>query len=55
MIFSNCNWFGDLIILKKLSATVWLWKSIPQSLNISSLILENFEQAVLTKDVAEQK
>jgi NADH dehydrogenase len=28
-------------------------KTIPQSLNIRSLILENFEQAVLT-DVAEQ-
>jgi NADH dehydrogenase len=29
-------------------------KTIPQSLNIRSLILENFEQAVLTTDVAEQ-
>jgi len=28
-------------------------KTIPQSLNIRSLILENFEQAVLTKDVNE--
>jgi NADH dehydrogenase len=28
--------------------------AIPQSLNIRSLILENFEQAVLTTDVAEQ-
>ena len=29
-------------------------KTIPQSLNIRSLILENFEQAVLTKDSAEK-
>ncbi len=29
-------------------------KTIPQSLNIRSLILENFEQAVLTKDEAER-
>jgi NADH dehydrogenase len=37
---------------KKLS--VIAMKTIPQSLNIRSLILENFEQAVLTTDVAEQ-
>jgi NADH dehydrogenase len=44
---SKTNYFGN-----KLS--VIAMKTIPQSLNIRSLILENFEQAVLTTDVAEQ-
>jgi NADH:ubiquinone reductase (H+-translocating) len=47
---SKTNFFGN----KEIERNAMSMKSIPQSLNIRSLILENFEQAVLTKDVAEQ-
>jgi NADH:ubiquinone reductase (H+-translocating) len=48
---SKTNFFGN----KEIERNAMQMKSIPQSLNIRSLILENFEQAVLTKDVVEQK
>ncbi len=47
---SKTNYFGNNDI-KRYSMSM---KTIPQSLNIRSLILENFEQAVLTRDTAEQ-
>ena len=47
---SKTNYFGNSDI-KRYSMSM---KTIPQSLNIRSLILENFEQAVLTRDTAEQ-
>ena len=47
---SKTNYFGN----KEMERNSMAMKTIPQSLNIRSLILENFEQAVLTKDVAEQ-
>ncbi|MBE0391336.1 NAD(P)/FAD-dependent oxidoreductase [Flavobacterium sp. PL002] len=47
---SKTNYFGNRDI-KRYSMAM---KTIPQSLNIRSLILENFEQAVLTKDTVEQ-
>ena len=47
---SKTNYFGN----KEIERNSMAMKTIPQSLNIRSLILENFEQAVLTKDVAEQ-
>jgi NADH:ubiquinone reductase (H+-translocating) len=47
---SKTNFFGN----KEIERNAMKMKSIPQSLNIRSLILENFEQAVLTKDIAEQ-
>jgi NADH:ubiquinone reductase (H+-translocating) len=47
---SKTNFFGN----KEIERNAMQMKSIPQSLNIRSLILENFEQAVLTKDVVEQ-
>ena len=47
---SKTNYFGN----KEIERNAMAMKSIPQSLNIRSLILENFEQAVLTKDVAEK-
>jgi hypothetical protein len=40
--------------IKEIERNSMAMKTIPQSLNIRSLILENFEQAVLTTDVAEQ-
>jgi NADH:ubiquinone reductase (H+-translocating) len=43
---SKTNFFGN----KEIERNVMSMKTIPQSLNIRSLILENFEQAVLTKD-----
>ncbi len=43
---SKTNFFGD----KELERNSMGMKTISQSLNIRSLILENFEQAVLTKD-----
>jgi NADH dehydrogenase len=46
---SKTNYFGN-----KIERNSMAMKTIPQSLNIRSLILENFEQAVLTTDVAEQ-
>ena len=47
---SKTNYFGNSDIKRYSMST----KTIPQSLNIRSLILENFEQAVLTIDTAEQ-
>lgn len=47
---SKTNYFGN----KEIERNSMSMKTIPQSLNIRSLILENFEQAVLTKDSAEK-
>ncbi|WP_310559007.1 NAD(P)/FAD-dependent oxidoreductase [Flavobacterium sp.] len=47
---SKTNYFGN----KEIERNAMAMKTIPQSLNIRSLILENFEQAVLTKDVSEK-
>ncbi len=48
---SKTNYFGN----KEIERNSMAMKTIPQSLNIRSLILENFEQAVLIKDSADQK
>lgn len=47
---SETNFFGNTEIEKNAIAM----KSIPQSLNLRSLILENFEQALLTDDYHER-
>jgi NADH dehydrogenase len=47
---SKTNYFGN----KEIERNVMSMKTIPQSLNIRSLILENFEQAVLMKDQTEK-
>lgn len=47
---SKTNYFGN----KEIERNVMAMKTIPQSLNIRSLILENFEQAVLTKDITKK-
>ena len=47
---SKTNFFGN----KEIERNVMSMKTIPQSLNIRSLILENFEQAVLTKEQPEK-
>ena len=47
---SKTNYFGN----KEIERNSMAMKTIPQSLNIRSLILENFEQAVLTKDLADR-
>jgi NADH dehydrogenase len=47
---SKTNYFGN----KEIERNSIAMKTIPQSLNIRSLILENFEQALLTNDVAER-
>ena len=47
---SKTNYFGN----KEIERNSMGMKTIPQSLNIRSLILENFEQAVLTTDEAER-
>ena len=47
---SKTNYFGN----KEIERNSMSMKTIPQSLNISSLILENFEQAVLTKNQADR-
>ncbi len=47
---SRTNFFGNKAIEKKGMAM----KTIPQSLNLRSLILENFEQALLTDDLHER-
>ena len=47
---SKTNFFGNTEIERNAMAM----KTIPQSLNIRSLILENFEQALLIKDPAER-
>jgi len=48
---SKTNYFGN----KEIERNSMSMKTIPQSLNIRSLILENFEQAVLTKDTIEKE
>ncbi len=47
---SGTNFFGNKAIEKNAMAM----KTIPQSLNLRSLILENFEQALLTDDLHER-
>lgn len=47
---SKTNYFGN----KDIERYSMSMKTIPQSLNIRSLILENFEQAVLTTDQADK-
>ena len=47
---SKTNYFGN----KDIERYSMAMKTIPQSLNIRSLILENFEQAVLTTDSIEK-
>jgi NADH:ubiquinone reductase (H+-translocating) len=47
---SKTNFFGN----KEIERNAMSMKTIPQSLNIRSLILENFEQAVLTEDNADK-
>ena len=47
---SETNYFGNTSIEKNSMAM----KSIPQSLNLRSLILENFEDALLTSDLNER-
>ena len=47
---SKTNYFGN----KEIESFSMAMKTIPQSLNIRSLILENFEQALLTKDINER-
>ncbi|OXA81020.1 NAD(P)/FAD-dependent oxidoreductase [Flavobacterium columnare] len=47
---SKTNYFGN----KDIERNSMSMKTIPQSLNIRSLILENFEEAVLTKDEVER-
>lgn len=47
---SKTNYFGN----KEIERNAMSMKTIPQSLNIRSLILENFEQAVLSKDANER-
>ncbi|MFX0557656.1 NAD(P)/FAD-dependent oxidoreductase [Maribacter sp. CXY002] len=47
---SKTNYFGN----KELERNAMAMKSIPQSLNLRSLILENFEQALLTDDYHER-
>ncbi|MBC8753827.1 NAD(P)/FAD-dependent oxidoreductase [Kordia sp. YSTF-M3] len=47
---SNTNFFGNSEIEKHSMAM----KTIPQSLNLRSLILENFEQAILKSDLEER-
>lgn len=47
---SKTNFFGN----KEIERNSMSMKTIPQSLNIRSLILENFEQALLIDDLAER-
>ena len=47
---SKTNYFGN----KEIERNSMSMKTIPQSLNIRSLILENFEQAVLTRNLADR-
>jgi NADH dehydrogenase len=47
---SKTNYFGN----KEIEHNSMSMKTIPQSLNIRSLILENFEQALLTNDTNER-
>lgn len=48
---SQTNFFGN----KSLQENSMAMKTIPQSLNLRSLILENFEQALLTDDLHERE
>lgn len=48
---SKTNYFGN----KEIERNSMSMKTIPQALNIRSLILENFEQAVLTKNQADRE
>ncbi len=48
---AKTNYFGN----KEIERNSMAMKNIPQALNIRSLILENFEQAVLTNDIAERE
>ena len=48
---SKTNYFGN----KEIERNSMSMKTIPQALNIRSLILENFEQAVLTKNQADKE
>ena len=48
---SKTNFFGN----KSLQNNAMAMKTIPQSLNLRSLILENFEQALLTDDLHERE
>lgn len=48
---SKTNFFGN----KEIERNVMSMKTIPQSLNIRSLILENFEQAVFSNDEHERE
>lgn len=47
---SKTNFFGNT----EMERNAMAMKTIPQSLNIRSLILENFEQALLTNDINER-
>lgn len=47
---SKTNFFGN----KKVEKHVMEMKSVPQSLNIRSLIIENFEEALLTSDLEDR-
>ncbi|MGV7107782.1 NAD(P)/FAD-dependent oxidoreductase [Flavobacterium sp. U410] len=48
---SKTNYFGN----KEMERNAMSMKTIPESLNIRSLILENFEQALLTNDIEERQ
>jgi len=48
---SETNFFGN----KSLQQNAMAMKTVPQSLNLRSLILENFEQALLTDDLHERE
>lgn len=48
---SGTNFFGN----KELEANAMSMKSIPEALDIRSLLLQNFEQALLTKDLDERQ
>lgn len=48
---SKTNYFG----MKDIEAESMPMKSIPQALNLRSLILQNFERAILTSDLEEQR
>ncbi|MEC4113917.1 NAD(P)/FAD-dependent oxidoreductase [Myroides pelagicus] len=48
---SKTNFFGN----EEIKENSMAMKTIPQSLNIRSLVLENFESALLTNDINEQK
>lgn len=47
---SATNFFGN----KNIATHAMVMKTVPQSLNLRSMILENFEQALLTNDIEER-